>query len=243
MVSDGATSSIDECKQHQQPPFTAETIAAFNGGSAKIGIAGERRDPTTPLVLYLGHRFEVVAVVTASGGARPSDLPPSLLAVLEVVLPQREGDNKHEEPVLFKSQITMQVVQPQAEADRLVRVACIENVKWETSCVYSGSESIFTTASEEEEQCYGGATMVLRASLSLEDTNTRRGGGNGNAAAHSSNSVSMEPYDMSDRLQMLYIKSQSSDSRRRGELKVPKKISAACEVQVMEPLEVGGGEN
>ncbi len=243
MASDGATSSTNECKQqHQQPTFTAETIAAFNGVSAKIGIAVERSEPMTPWILYLGHRFEVVAVVSTSGGARPSDLPPSLLAVLEVVLPQCKADNKYEEPVLSKSQITMQMVQPQDEADRLARLACIENIEWEISRVYSGSESMLTIAPEEEERCCCGTTMVLRASLSLEDKNTPKGSESGNVAALSSNTMSMDPCDMSDMLQMLYFKSKSSDSHQRSEWKVPKYISAACEVQVMEPLEVGRSE-
>ncbi len=239
MVSSSATSSTDRGKQQQQP-FPAETIAAFNGSSARIGIAVERNVPTTPWVLYLGQRFEVVAVVTVSGVAKPSDLPSSLLAELEVVLPppHRDGDNQHEEHVFFKSQIIIQVVQPQAEAIRLAKLACLENnVKWETSYVYRGSASILT-ASENQKQCFGdAATMLLRASLSLEDDESTP------RVCSSNIPISMnvvESSDIFDRLQVQYIKSQSSDARRRSELKVQEKISAVCEVQVMEPLQVCG---
>ncbi len=239
MVSAGAALSTDEGKQQQQQPFPAETIAAFNGGSAKIGISVERHDPTTPWILYQGHRFEVVAVVTASEGARSSDLPSSLLVELEVVLPKSEANNNHEERVLSKSQITIQLVQPQAEADRLIRLACIENVKWDASCVYSGSANRLVFSGEEE-YC-DGTTMILRAFLSLEDENIPRGGGNMNVGAHSTNSMNEELCSMSDRLQVLYVKSQSSDSRQLSELKVKKQLPATCEVQVIEPLEVGDG--
>ncbi len=238
MVPAGAALSTDEGKQ-QQRPFPAEAIAAFNGGSARIGISVEKRDPTTPSILYQGHRFEIVAVVTASEGARSSDLPSSLLVELEVVLPKFEANNNHEERVLSKSQITIQLVQSQPEADRLVRLACIENVKWDTSCVYSGSANRLVFSGEEE-YC-DGTTMILRVFLSLEDESTLRGGGNMHVGAHSTNSMNEELCSMSDRLQMLYVKSQSSDSRQSSELKVKRQLPATCEVQVMEPLEVDDG--
>ncbi len=235
MVSARAALSTDEGMQQYQP-FPAETVAAFNGGSAKIGISIERRDPTTPLILYQSHRFELVAVVTANEGARSSDLPSSLLVELEVVLPKFEANDIFEERFLSKSQTIVQLAQSQAEADRLATLACIENINWDASCLYSGSSNGLAFSGEEY---YDGTTVILRALLSLEDESPSRE--SMNFGARGTISMSEELYSMSDRLQMIYIKSQYSDSRQLSELKAKKRLPATCEVKIIEPLEVSDG--